>query len=98
MPSFLLVLFTIFILLFLIIYLYIYKKSSNRSTKANSYSQLLTTANEQKYNPDIDTYNWDLHKIRLNKYGRSQYKGLTFFMCPQGRIYYLSEEGTKVYC
>ena len=29
---------------------------------------------------------------------RSQYKGLTFFVSSENKIYYLSEEGDKVYC
>ena len=54
--------------------------------------------NEEKFNPDISTDNWDLHKLRLDKFKRSQYKGLTFFVSSENRIYYLSEEGDKVYC
>ena len=53
---------------------------------------------EEKFNPDISTDNWDLHKLRLEKFRRSQYKGLTFFVSSENRIYYLSEEGYKVYC
>ena len=53
---------------------------------------------EQKSNPDISTENWDLHKIRLEKFRRSQYKGLTFFLSSENRIYYISEEGDEVYC
>ena len=53
---------------------------------------------EQEFNPDINTDNWDLHKFRLDKFRRSQYKGLTFFVSSENRIYYLSEEGEKVYC
>ena len=49
-------------------------------------------------NPDINTLNWDLHKLRLEKFRRSQYKGLTFFVSSENKIYYLSEEGDKVYC
>ena len=54
--------------------------------------------NEEKFNPDISTDNWDLHKFRLEKFRRSQYKGLTFFVSSENRIYYLSEEGDRVYC
>ena len=97
MPNLLLVLFALFIVFFLIYFLFNSKKSCNRTTK-NSYSQLKSISNEQEYNPDINIHNWDLHKIRLNKFGRSQYKGLTFFKSSEGRIYYLSEKGTKVYC
>ena len=53
---------------------------------------------EVELNPDINTLNWDLHKLRLEKFRRSQYKGLTFFVGSENRIYYLSEEGHKVYC
>ena len=53
---------------------------------------------EVELNPDINTLNWDLHKLRLEKFRRSQYKGLTFFVSSENRIYYLSEEGNKVYC
>ena len=53
---------------------------------------------EIELNPDINTLNWDLHKLRLEKFRRSQYKGLTFFVSSENRIYYLSEEGHKVYC
>ena len=53
---------------------------------------------EVEFNPDLSTNNWDLHKLRLEKFKRSQYKGLTFFVSSENRIYYLSEEGDKVYC
>ena len=98
MPGFLLVIFTLFIFISFLFILVNYNKQYNRLTKTNSFSRLIPTANEQEYNPDINTKNWDLHKIRLNKFGRSQYKGLTFFISSEDRIYYLSEKGTKVYC
>ena len=53
---------------------------------------------EVELNPDLSTDNWDLHKLRLDKFRRSQYKGLTFFVSSENKIYYLSEEGDKVYC
>ncbi len=101
MPSLLLVLLTLFILFIFIFFLFFlvnHKKPYNRLTIKNSFSYLIPTAKEEEYNPDINTKNWDLHKIRLNKFGRSQYKGLTFFISSEDRIYYLSEKGTKVYC
>ena len=98
MPNLLLVFFTLFIMIIFIFLFVNYKKPYNPPTKTRSFSQLIPTANEQEYNPDINTKNWDLHKIRLNKFGRSQYKGLTFFISSEDRIYYLSEKGTKVYC
>ena len=101
MPRLLLVFFTLFILFIFIFFLFFwvnYKKPYNRPTKTSSFSQLISTANQHEYNPDINTKNWDLHKIRLNKFGRSQYKGLTFFISSEDRIYYLSEKGKKIYC
>ena len=92
----LILLIIIFVLLFL---LFFYSKRNKRSAKKIIISQphksLLI---EQEFNPDISTDNWDLHKLRLEKFRRSQYKGLTFFVSSENRIYYLSEEGDKVYC
>ncbi len=93
-------LFVVFICVFLlfIFLLLIYKKPINRSIKNISFGSLIPTEKEEEYNPDINTKNWDLHKNRLIKFGRSQYKGLTFFVSSEDRIYYLSKEGNKVYC
>ena len=63
-----------------------------------SFGFLIPTVKEEEYDPDINTKNWDLHKNRLIKFGRSQYKGLTFFVSSEDRIYYFSTEGNKVYC
>ena len=82
-----------FVLLFLI---YFYSKRKKKSAKKILSSTPLSK--EQKFNPDISTDNWDLHKFRLEKFRRSQYKGLTFFISSENRIYYLSEEGDKVFC
>ncbi len=88
----------LFVFLILIFLLLLYKKPIKRSTKKISYGPLIPTEQEEDNNPDINTKNWDLHKIRLIKFGRSQYKGLTFFVSSEDRIYYLSKEGNKVYC
>ena len=90
--------FIISVFLILILLLLIYKRSLNRSTKEISFGSLLPPVKEEKDDPDVNTKNWDLHKNRLIKFGRSQYKGLTFFLSSEDRIYYISEEGTKVYC
>ena len=94
MTNILLILF--FVLLFL---LFFYTKRKNKSAqKTTIISTYAPFLKEQEFNPDISTDNWDLHKLRLNKFKRSQYKGLTFFINSENRIYYLSEEGDKVYC
>ena len=71
------------------------RSSAQKTTITLNYVPFLK---EQEFNPDISTDNWDLHKLRLDKFKRSQYKGLTFFVSSENKIYYLSEEGDKVYC
>ena len=88
----------IFIFLILILLFLLYKRTLNRSKKKISFGFLIPTLKEEEYDPDINTKNWDLHKNRLIKFGRSQYKGLTFFVSSEDRIYYVSKEGNKVYC
>ena len=90
------ILFLFFVLLFL---LFFYSNRNNKSAKNTTISPTYAPfLKEQEFNPDISTDNWDLHKLRLDKFRRSQYKGLTFFVSSENRIYYLSEEGDKVYC
>ena len=94
MTNILLILF--FVLLFL---LFFYSKQNRRfAQKTTNIQTYIPYLKEQEFNPDISTDNWDLHKLRLDKFKRSQYKGLTFFVSSENRIYYLSEEGDKVYC
>ena len=94
MTNILLIIF--FVLLFL---LFFYSRRNNNSPKKTKINApYIPFLKEQEFNPDISTDNWDLHKLRLEKFRRSQYKGLTFFVSSENRIYYLSEEGDKVYC
>ena len=94
MTNILLILF--FVLLFLLLF---YSKRNRglvqKTTISPTYVPFLK---KQEFNPDLNTDNWDLHKLRLDKFKRSQYKGLTFFVSSENKIYYLSEEGDKVYC
>jgi len=88
------------ILFFVLLFLLLFYSKRNRglvqkTTISPTYVPFLK---EQEFNPDISTDNWDLHKFRLDKFKRSQYKGLTFFVSSENKIYYLSEEGDKVYC
>ena len=94
MTNILLILF--FVLLFSIFFYLKTNKNSAKKTTINA--PCIPFFREQEFNPDISTDNWDLHKLRLDKFKRSQYKGLTFFVSSENRIYYLSEEGDKVYC
>ena len=94
----------LFVLILLIVVLFLfslffYSKLNKRSVKKTIIRPpYITFLKEQEFNPDISTDNWDLHKLRLEKFRRSQYKGLTFFLSSENKIYYLSEEGDKVYC
>ncbi len=93
--------FFIFLIIFLILLsLLFFDSKRNKKSDKNSiiFSSSLPLINDQECNPDISTDNWDLHKLRLEKFRRSQYKGLTFFISSENRIYYLSEKGSKVYC
>ena len=98
MSLLLFILFSIFVFFIATYLLLIYKKKYNRLKRRKSFSPAIPTYKEQENNPDFNTNNWYLHKNRLIKFGRSQYKGLTFFVSSENRIYYLSEKGTKVYC
>ena len=94
MKNILLILF--FVLLFLLFFNL--KRSNNLAKKTKISAPYIPFLREQEFNPDINTDKWDLHILRLNKFRRSQYKGLTFFVSSENIIYYLSEEGDKVYC
>ena len=99
MVSILLILFLLIVFFVLLFLLFFYSKRNRSLAKKTTISQTFVPfLKEQEFNPDISTNNWDLHKLRLYKFRRSQYKGLTFFISSENRIYYLSEEGDKVYC
>ena len=99
MTNILLILFCLIVLLVLLLLSFFYSKRNKCSTKKIIIKQSsIPSLKEQRFNPDINTDNWDLHKLRLGKFRRSQYKGLTFFISSENRIYYLSEDGDKVYC
>ncbi len=88
----------LFILFFVLILLFFFQNETISRPKKKISPTYVPFLKEQEFNPDISTDNWDLHKLRLDKFKRSQYKGLTFFVSSENKIYYLSEEGDKVYC
>ena len=88
----------VLILIFLILVFIFYRLKPILKKKLFKNFQYKSETKTKKSNPDINTTDWDLHKNRLKKFGRSQYKGLTFFMNEEGTIYYLNENGIKVYC
>ena len=99
MTNILLILFLLIVFFIILFLLFIYSKRNKTLLKKTTTSPTyIPFLKEQEFNPNISTDNWDLHKLRLEKFRRSQYKGLTFFLSSENRIYYLSEEGDKVYC
>ena len=99
MTNTLLILFLLIVFLVILSLSFFYSKRNKRLVKKTTTSPTYVPfLKEQEFNPDISTDNWDLHKLRLDKFRRSQYKGLTFFVSSENRIYYLSEVGEKVYC
>ena len=99
MISLLIILFLLIVFFVLLFLLFFYSKRNKKSVKKTTINPTYVPfLKEQEFNPDISTDNWDLHKLRLDKFRRSQYKGLTFFVSSENRIYYLSEKGDKVYC
>jgi len=93
-----LLLILIFLIVFLLLLFFLLNKKQKFSKRLNIISPYIPFLKEEKFNPDISTDNWDLHKLRLDKFGRSQYKGLTFFVNSENKIYYHSEEGVRIYC
>ena len=98
MPNILLIFLFIIVLLIFLFLTFFCSKRNKKSLKTKIISSSIFSLKEQEFNPDISTDNWDLHKFRLEKFRRSQYKGLTFFVSSENRIYYLSDKGEKVYC
>ena len=92
----LLLFFILFFLFFLFFLLKAVQYISKKKTK--NFTDSIPTLLEKEFNPDISTDNWALHKLRLKKFKRSQYKGLTFFLSADNKIYYFSEKGVKKYC
>ncbi len=99
MTKIFLILFLLIVFFVLLLLLFFYSKRKKSLAQKNTISPTYVPfLKEQEFNPDLSTDNWDLHRYRLNKFKRSQYKGLTFFVSSENKIYYLSEKGDKVYC
>ena len=48
--------------------------------------------------PSLNTNDWEQHRRRLFKFNESQFKGIYYYVGPQGGVYYISDKGRKVYC
>jgi len=56
------------------------------------------TLQERRNNPELNTNKLDIHNDRLDKFNKSKYKGVTYYIGPRGGYYYYSANGNKVYC
>ena len=55
---------------FLILLLFFSKRKNKSAKKPTIIPTYVTFLKEQEFNPDISTDNWDLHKLRLDKFKR----------------------------
>ena len=55
------------------------------------------TLEERNLNPELNTANLDLHKMRLSKFQKSKYYSTMYYMGKKGGIYTVSYNGNKVY-
>jgi len=55
------------------------------------------TLEERRVNPDLNTNDPNLHRIRLTQFQRSKYNWTMYYMGKKGGIYTVSYNGNKVY-
>tara|TARA_Y100000589_G_C27101887_1_gene608422 strand:- start:854 stop:1060 length:207 start_codon:yes stop_codon:yes gene_type:complete len=48
-------------------------------------------------NPELMTEDHDQHIRRLNKYRKSNYKGVIYYFSKKGGLYYYSENNVRIY-
>ena len=98
MSNILLLLFFLVSFLIFLLILTFYKKRFKRSvTKKISFFPSFAFLKEQKYNPDINTNDWDLHWKRLNSFEWSKYEGETYYKGKRGGIYTITANGNRNY-
>ena len=66
MTNILLILFLLIVFFVLLFLLFVDSKRNNKSAKKTTISPTYVPfLKEQEFNPDINTDNWDLHKLRF---------------------------------
>ena len=55
------------------------------------------TLQERRNNPELNTNTLNLHNDRLDKFSKSKFKGVMYYIGPRGGYYYYSQNGNKVY-
>ena len=48
-------------------------------------------------NPSLITTDYDQHIRRLNKFRKSNYKGVVYYFSKKGGLYYYSENNVRIY-
>ena len=56
------------------------------------------TLQERRNNPELNTNKLDLNNDGLDKFTKSKFKGVMYYIGPRGGYYYYSQNGNKVYC
>ena len=72
-----------------------------KGSKNNSQSRKhidKTRSDQCENNPDMNTRDQEQHWRRINKFRKSRYKGVTYYLGPRGGYYWIAMDGTKVYC
>ena len=50
-----------------------------------------------EFNPELKTDDHDQHIRRLNKFRKSNYKGVLYYFSKKGGLYYYSENNVRIY-
>ena len=50
-----------------------------------------------EFNPELKTDDHDQHIRRLNKFRKSNYKGVVFYFSKKGGLYYYSKNNVRIY-
>tara|TARA_B100000212_G_C27160800_1_gene441605 strand:- start:401 stop:661 length:261 start_codon:yes stop_codon:yes gene_type:complete len=50
-----------------------------------------------EFNPELKTEDYDQHVRRLNKFRKSNYKGIVYYFSKKGGLYYYSENNVRIY-
>jgi len=51
----------------------------------------------QLRNPDMNTNSWEIHKQRMIRSERSQFRGTYYYVGPRGGWYYINSNGRRTY-
>ena len=55
------------------------------------------TPKQRESNPELNTKNFDIHERRLKRFSKSKYKNRMFYIDADGKWYYYSATGRKIF-